>query len=160
MRLEDGQGTAFDLEIVGYQFTPTDQGVNSPSLTYSDCNWLMVRGMTALPEPGKPWEFMDPCLNTAELENLADWFSKISSSPIPRVISFMEPNLRLSFSPLPSPVIKVTLSHESASPWNRRTFPGFDELIFPVHCNNLVQIARELYDLASRFPPRNQGGPA
>ena len=157
MRMIDGQGTYLDLEILGYQFADTDQGVNSPSLTFSDCNWLMMRGMMTLPAPGKSWEFMDPCLNTAELENLADWFGKISNSPIPRVIFFMEPNLRLSFSPLPSPVIKVTLSHESASPWNKRTFPGFDELSFPAACNNLAQISRELYDLASRFPPRNQG---
>jgi hypothetical protein len=157
MRLEDGQGAVFELEIAGYQFTPADRGINSPSLTYSDCNWLMIRGMIMPPYPGKYWEFMDPCLNTAELENLADWFGKVADSPIPRVIYFMEPNLRLSFSPLPSPVIKVTLSHESASPWNRRTFPGFDELSFPAACNDLAQISRELYDLASRFPPRNQG---
>ena len=156
MKLVDGQITSFSLEIVGYQFDISDQGVNSPSLTYSDCNWLMVKGMIVLPNL-KSWEFMDPCLNTAELENLADWFSKISGSPIPRVISFMEPNLKLSFSPLPSPTIKVTLSHESASPWNKRTFPGFDELTFPTACNDLAQIASELYDLAAEFPPRNQG---
>ena len=157
MRMIDRQGTYLDLEILGYQFADTDQGVNSPSLTFSDCNWLMMRGMMTLPAPGKSWEFMDPCLNTAELENLADWFGKISNSPIPRVIFFMEPNLPLSFSPLPSPVIKVTLSHESASPWNKRTFPGFDELTFPAACNDLAQISRELYDLAAKFPPRNQG---
>jgi len=156
MKLDDGQGTSLDLDIVSYQFTIPDQGVNSPSLTFSDCNWLMVKGMIVMPHL-KSWEFMDPCLNTAELENLADWFGKISISPIPRVISFMEPNMKLSFSPLPSPVIKVTLSHESASPWNKRTFPGFDELSFPTACNDLAQISRELYDLASRFPPRNQG---
>ena len=156
MKLDDGQGTSLDLDIVSYQFTIPDQGVNSPSLTFSDCNWLMVKGMIVMPHL-KSWEFMDPCLNTAELENLADWFGKISISPIPRVISFMEPNMKLSFSPLPSPVIKVTLSHESASPWNKRTFPGFDELSFPTACNDLARIARELYDLASRFPPRNQG---
>lgn len=156
MKLVDGQITSFSLEIMGYQFDISDQGVNSPSLTYSDCNWLMVKGMIVLPNL-KSWEFMDPCLNTAELENLADWFSKISGSPIPRVISFMEPNLKLSFSPLPSPTIKVTLSHESASPWNKRTFPGFDELSFPTACNDLARIARELHDLAAEFPPRNQG---
>ena len=156
MKLVDGQITSFDLDIVGYQFTGEDQGVNFPSLTFNDCNWLMVKGMIMLPNL-KSWEFMDPCLNTAELENLADWFSKISSSPIPRVISFMEPNLKLSFSPLPSPTIKVTLSHESASPWNKRTFPGFDELTFPTACNDLARIARELHDLAAEFPPRNQG---
>jgi hypothetical protein len=157
MRLDDGQGTIFELDIAGYQFESPKQGVNSPSLAFSDCNWLMVRGKIMMPPPGKSWEFLDPCLSTAELESLADWFSKISSSPIPRIISFMEPNLRLSFSPLPSPVIKVTLSHESASPWNKHTFPGFDELSFPTACNDLAQISRELYDLASRFPPRNQG---
>jgi hypothetical protein len=156
MKLDDGQGTSLDLDIVSYQFTIPDQGVNSPSLTFSDCNWLMVKGMIVMPHL-KSWEFMDPCLNTAELENLADWFGKVADSPIPRVIFFMEPNLRLSFSLLPRPVIKVTLSHESASPWNRRTFPGFDELSFPTACNDLAQISRELYDLASRFPPRNQG---
>ena len=153
MKLVDGQITSFDLDIVGYQFTDEDQGVNSPSLT---CNWLMVKGMTMMPNL-KSWEFMDPCLNTAELENLADWFSKISSSPIPRVISFMEPNIKMSFAPLPEPAIKVTLSHESASPWNKRTFPGFDELSFPTACNDLARIARELHDLAAEFPPRNQG---
>ena len=157
MRLVDGQGTYLDLDIVGYQFAAPDQGVNSPSLTFSDCNWLMVRGLVTLPAPGQAWQFMDPCLNTAELENLADWFSKISSSPIPRVISFMEPNIKMSFASLPEPAIKVTLSHESASPWNKRTFPGFDELSFPTACNDLARIARELHDLAAEFPPRNQG---
>jgi hypothetical protein len=160
MRLVDEQGTSFDLEIAGYQFTSIDQGINSPSLTYSDCNWLMVRGMIVLPAPGKYWEFMNPCLNTAELKDLADWFAKISKCPIPRTIFFMEPNLRLSFSPLPSPIIKVTLSHECSSPWNMRTFPGFEELIFPATCNDLDQIANELHDLSSKFPSRNQGGPA
>ena len=156
MKLVDGQITSFDLDIVGYQFTDEDQGVNSPSLTFSDCNWLMVKGMTMMPNL-KSWEFMDPCLNTAELENLADWFGKISGSPIPRVISFMEPNIKMSFASLPEPAIKVTLSHESASPWNKRTFPGFDELSFPTACNDLARIARELHDLAAEFPPRNQG---
>jgi hypothetical protein len=157
VRLIDGQGTCLDLDIMGYQFAVPDQGVNLPSLTYSDCNWLMVRGSVVLPAPGKSWEFMDPCLNTVELENLADWFNKISRGPIPRTISFMEPNLRLSFSSLPSPAIKITLSHESSSPWNKRTFPGFDELSFPAGCNDLAQIASELHDLAAKFPPRNGG---
>jgi hypothetical protein len=155
MRLNDGQGTTLDLDIAGYQFVSPDQGSNFPSLTNSDCNWLMVRGHIILPTPGKSWEFMDPCLNTAELENLADWFVKISNSPIPRVISFMEPNIKLSFYPLPSPTIRVALSHESASPWNKRTFPGFDELSFPASCNDLAQISRELYNRAFWFPSRN-----
>jgi hypothetical protein len=157
MKLDDGQGTIFELDIAGYQFAIPNQGVNSPSLTYSDCNWLMARGKIVMPLPGKSWEFMDPCMNAAELENLADWFGKISGCPIPRMISFMEPNMKLSFTPLPSPAIKVTLSHECASPWNKRTFPGFDELSFPAACNDLAQISRELYDLTSQFPPRNQG---
>jgi hypothetical protein len=157
MRLSDGQGTSLDLDIAGYQFQRPDQGVNSPMLDFSDCNWLMVRGKIVRPLPEKSWEFLDPCLCSAELESLADWFS--SCGPIPSVISFMEPNLKLSFSPLPSPTIKVTLSHESASTWNKRTFPGFNELSFPVDCNDLAQIAREMYDLASKFPSRNREEP-
>ena len=158
MKLVDGRGASLTLEIAGYQFTSADQSVNSTCITVDDCNWIMVNGMVVPPPPGKCWEFTDPCLNTVELKNLADWFGKISASPIPRTISFMEPNLRLSFLPLPKPVDKVSLYHECASPWNRRTFPGYDELHFPSDCNDLAQISHELHDLASRFPPRIKGG--
>ena len=158
MKLDDGQGTIFELDIAGYQFTKPDQGSNSPAFEFSDCNWLMVKGRIAIPPPGKPWEFMEPCLNAIELKSLAGWFDKISGSPIPRFASFMEPNLRLSFSFLPSPMIRVTLSQECSSPWNKHTFPGFDELTFPMDRNDPAQIAAELHDLASRFPSRNRPG--
>jgi len=156
MRLDDGQGAIFELDIAGYQFESPNQGINSPSLAFSDCNWLMVRGKIMIPPPGKSWEFLDPCLSTAELESLAGWFAKISTDPIPRVISFMEPNLKLSFLPRPNPVIKIALSHECSSPWNKHTFPGFDELTFPISNNGLEQITRKMYDLSSKFPSRNQ----
>ena len=161
MKLDDGQGTTFDLDIMGYQFDNPTHGVNYPSFSYSDCNWLMVKGTICLPPPHKSWKFLRPCLNVHELKNLAEWFRLISTSPIPRTIEFVEPNLHLSFiSLLPIPEIQLKLSYESSSPWKQRTFPGFDELTFPAPCNDLAQISRELYDLASKFPPRNQGGPA
>ena len=122
MKLVDGQITSFDLDIVGYQFTDEDQGVNSPSLTFSDCNWLMVKGMTMMPNL-KSWEFMDPCLNTAELENLADWFDKISGSPIPRVISFMEPNIKMSFASLSIGSARVQLRSRIGSVFVGHTGP-------------------------------------
>ena len=160
MKLDDGRGTIFELDIVGYQFEDPKQGSNSPDFDFSDCNWLMVRGRITIPPPGKPWEFLEPCLNTKELKALAEWFDKISNSPIPRLATFMEPNLKLSFSSLPSPTIKVTLSHGSASPWNKHTFLDFDELTFPMNCNDPTRIAMELHDLATRVPSRLPGVPA
>ena len=155
MRLDDGHGTTIDLNIESYQFDPS-KGIK---LDYSDYNWLMVKGRILSPEPKKSWEFTDPCLTTEELENLAYWFCKIAILPIPRVISFMEPNLKLAFSPLPQPTIKITLTHECSSTPGRwhESFPGFDELIFPTNLNDPAMIAKELYDLTTRFPPRNQG---
>jgi hypothetical protein len=157
MRLDDGHGTTLDLDIIGYQFAPSE-GINSPSLDYSDCNWLMVRGRILSPK--KSWEFTDPCLTTQELENLACWFGTIAILPIPHMISFMEPNLRLTFAPLPHPTIKITLSNECSSTpdgLEHESFPGFDELIFPMNLNDPALIAKELGDLATMFPPRNPG---
>ena len=156
MKLTDGQGTILNLDIDSYQFESQVHGIYSPLLIDRDCNWLMIKGHVVLPVAKKSWEFMDPCLNTAELENLASWFNKISTTPVTTAISFVEPNLRLAFYTRPIPMIKVTLSHECASPWKKRTFPGFDELSFPTDCNDLARIAGEMYDLASKFPSRNQ----
>ena len=165
MKLDDNAGTCFELDVAGYQF----DGTEPESSPFSDLNWLMVQGKIVLPGNSRTkfWTFMDPCLTATELRALAQWFRKISESPAPRVISFMEPNLRFRFdriqveSPVPqaenkiSGVIHVTLAHESASPWSKHTFPGFDELAFPILYNDPAAIAADLIGLASRFPPRS-----
>lgn len=161
MKLSDNAGTSFELDITDYQFDATEQESNP----FSDCNWLMVQGKIVRPE--KTWTFLDPCLTATELRALAQWFKKISENPAPRVISFMEPNLRFRFDRIPvespdSPIgskiggaIHVTLTHESASHWTKHTFPGFDELVFLTLYNDPAAIAAELTELSSRFPPRS-----
>lgn len=165
MKLDDNVGTCFELSIAGYQFDDTGQKL-SP---FDGFNWLMVKGKIVRPE--KSWTFLDPCLTTTELRTLAHWFKKISESPAPRVISFMEPNLRFRFdripikspgSPTGSPIesrisgmIHVIFTFTRAHhPGPKHTFPGFDELTFPILYNDPATIAAEMFGLASRFPPR------
>ena len=155
MRLSDDGGSSFEMDIVGYQYGPPDHGINEPNFDFSDCNWLMVRGRVTVPEPQKSWEFLRPILNTHELKELSEYFKWISLKPIPRLLEFVEPNLHFSYVPTPHPEIRVRLSHESASPWNQRTFPGYEELVFPVVNEDLTLIAVELHGLVERFPSRN-----
>jgi hypothetical protein len=55
----------FRLHVLAYQF---------PEATdLDDANWLIINGECSL--KGRQWSFIDPCLETWDLERLATWLS-------------------------------------------------------------------------------------
>ena len=142
MTLQGEHGLRFDLSIDGYQF---------PEILYGDdANWLMVRGEVR--HPHGDWTFRDPCLETSDLERLADWFDGIATGRSEAEEDFLEPNLSFEYDSSPA-TISVTFSHESVPAWSGDDgrFEGV-KVIFPLALNDPLEAARNLRDWLARFP--------
>ncbi len=136
------------FSIVSYQFPNNNDDE-------WDSNWLMVRGHVSL--HGREWQFVDPCLTTAEARRLADWLDAIARGVrSPKFCSFTEPNL--DFRRQSNDEIRVSFALESAPPWAKRgddwTKHGFVVPIGP----QLADAAAQLRQQLSRFPTRGPSG--
>jgi hypothetical protein len=157
MRLNDRQGTIFDMRIEGYQYGSNDMMGESPPRPYSDCNWLMVR--LTLSDPYVSHEHLRPFLNAHELGVLSHWFDDLTSSHSTRILSLVERNLHLTYSPDPKPCLTVDLSHErpprhDITPWN--SFPFHEPMTFQLTDLDLADMTDELHGSTVRFPCRNK----
>src|SRR4051812_31809248 len=102
MRFIDGKGTALSLTILGYQF---------PEATMEewDDGWLMVSG--EVEHPNGAWRFVDACLTTFELLQLAGWFeSAAAGAPDLDASYFTEPCLEFRYKAESAPVLEVHLA--------------------------------------------------
>jgi hypothetical protein len=147
MKLDDGQRTALELVIDGYQFPESDE--------YWDANWLVVRGRVEHPRGN--WTFRDPCLTTFELEQLAAWFEGVGAGEAdPASGYFTEPNLHFEYAATPHPAIHVKLAYESAPPWLTDREERLDgaTITFPLRLNDPGVTSRSLRALLARYPVR------
>jgi hypothetical protein len=102
-------GNSFELLILRYEY---------PDITEDrwDSNWLVVSGKVTTPD--SDWRFIEPCVTTFELADLADWLDALGSDgEEPAAFAFTEPNLAVSYSAVPAPVLRICFAHESAPPW-------------------------------------------
>jgi hypothetical protein len=134
----------FRLRVVGYQFPDADN--------VDDANWLMINGECSL--EGRQWAFTDPCLETWDLVELANWLEALAAGQAaPMVLAFTEPNLE--FQVVGGNALRIVFSLESApgrdfrAPESQRRF---DMPITP----DLAVIAESLRDQSSRFPPKGK----
>jgi hypothetical protein len=72
MKLRGTDGTQFELEVVGYQFPEID-----PDPHEVDANWLNIR--LSVRGPDRSWAAIEPCLETCEVADLAQWFEAIAA---------------------------------------------------------------------------------
>jgi len=147
VRLSSTEGFGIELEVTGYQF---------PALhDRDDGNWVRVVGRVEHPLGG--WTFDDPCLTTAELEQLAGWFDGVAKgAPDPDAGYFLEPNLEFGWTSDPEPFVDVTLAHECAPPWLTERIARIDgvTLRFPVTTNDPSALSAALREMLTKFPRR------
>jgi hypothetical protein len=152
MKLEAPSGASFELAVQGYQcLDVTEDPWNS--------NWLVVIG--TIRDAERPWLFVEPCLTTFELVELADWLETLrQGGETPDVCSFMEPNLRFSYSNVPEPAIQVRFAQDSAPSWltDPEARRAGVTLSFPVSSNDLIVAAGGLRSILREYPIR--GGAA
>jgi hypothetical protein len=112
MRISAGEASVA-LAIDGYQFPETEPTAGAFD---HEPNWLQVRG--AVRANGLEWSFLDPCLLTAEAEELLDWLRDVAGGGSPDELCFLEPNLSFAVdaSDANGAVLRVTFSLESAPP--------------------------------------------
>ncbi|QNA85172.1 hypothetical protein G4G27_15080 [Sphingomonas sp. So64.6b] len=139
------------LSIVSYQIPDNDSDDDEEW----DSDWLMVCGQVSL--LGREWQFVDPCLTTAEARRLADWLDAVArGEDSPQFCDFTEPNL--DFRRQPNGEIRVSFALESAPPWAKRGDDwikhGFVVPIGP----QLADAAARLRQQLSRFPTRGRSG--
>jgi|SRR5690554_1276727 len=89
-----------ELKITNYQFPDNQDGD-------WDGNWLNIY-LKVDSIVGK-WQTIDPSLTTWEIQEIIDWFDKLSNDKEPefRLMTFTEPNL--SFELLSEPTVKKKL---------------------------------------------------
>lgn len=150
MKLKAESGDAFELLVLRYEF---------PDITEDrwDSNWLVVSGkVTSGPQS---WRFVEPCVTTFELEELADWLENLGSDDSTE-LTFTEPNLMFSYTPRPVPVIHVRFAHESAPPLLKAPEEraiGIT-LDFPTSTDQARVLAADVRNTLMEYPPR--GGAA
>jgi hypothetical protein len=144
---------SLDLCIVGYQYPDNWEGG-------WDSNWLMIE--CRIKHPPGDWNFLQPCLTTYEIEELAEWFKGLSlnqdrsTQHFPGQCTFTEPNLQFlttysaNLSTL-KPQLHIKFGYESAPPWKSSgdsatlTFPEVD----------FAAVAANLRDQLAQYPPRS-----
>lgn len=109
MKLQAESGNAFELVVLRYEH---------PDFTEDrwDANWLVVSGTVTA--AGQSWGFVEPCITTFELAELADWLENPRNGALdPTTCAFTEPNLEFSYSGQPEPRLRIRFAHASAPPW-------------------------------------------
>jgi hypothetical protein len=152
MKLISESGNAFELVVLRYEY---------PDITEDrwDSNWLVVSGMVTTPE--ESWRFVDACVTTFELEELADWLERLNhGTPPAAACAFAEPNLEFWYVALPERRLRLRFAHESAPP--RLTEPreraSGVSLEFPLSEIDAEGAAADLREVLNEFPIR--GGAA
>lgn len=86
MKLENGNGASFSLDIVGYQYPDIlDQ--------YWDSNWLFVQIQIQLSE--QSFSVKDPCLTTFEVPLIIDWLQRFAmNGAVEKGLVFTEPTVQ------------------------------------------------------------------
>src|SRR5262245_20140283 len=106
MKLAAPDGQSLEMQIRGYQFPELET-------EQYDSNWLIIEGVATHPEGN--WRFIDPCLLTYELRELADWLSELAAGrSLSDKLDFIEPNL--GFEPTrvaEQPLLRVYFELES-----------------------------------------------
>lgn len=134
----------FRLRTVGYQFPENTSGDD-------DSNWLVISGTVS--QNGREWSFLDPCLETTELDRLANWISHVAKEDSTQNdCAFIEPNLQ--FKLIDKRFIRITLSYESSPPWleGNERFDG-TSIEVPVS-PDLIETADAIKKQLTKFPPR------
>jgi lactoylglutathione lyase len=148
MVLAAPDGMTVRLSIVGYQY---------PASTRDSLNWLMIKG--EISHPSGAWAFLDPALETDEVELLCDWLERVAAAPDVGQSSaaFTEPNLAFEHRiDGASPSIVLRVAYESAPPWcsdQQARLVGV-ELAFPLATNDLTVCSARLRAQLARFPSR------
>jgi hypothetical protein len=152
MRLTADSGNAFELLILRYEF---------PDITEDrwDSNWLVVSGKVTIGD--KTWHFIEPCVTTFELADLADWLETLGDGAEDLAdCSFTEPNLAFLYSRKPFPVLRVRFTRESAPPWLKgpeQRAVGVT-VSFPLTDGVAQEVAAEIRNALIEYPIR--GGAA
>jgi hypothetical protein len=150
MKLKSDSGNSFELVVLGYEH---------PDITEDrwDSNWLVVSGRVTAGD--QSWRFVEPCVTTFELRELAEWLEGLGWHDSPDCV-FTEPNLLFQYSPRPEPVVRIRFAHESAPPWmthEQERISGLT-LDFPMSRQQASDLAEEVRNALVDYPER--GGAA
>ena len=152
MKLQAESGDAFEFAVLRYEF---------PDITEDrwDSNWLVVSGHVRSGE--QVWQFVEPCVTTFELAELAEWLGALGSGPQRDAeYAFTEPHLKFSYVVDPEPRLRVRFAHKIAPPWLTefaRKALGF-HLEFPISEVDAQAVIEDLRRTLIEFPIR--GGAA
>jgi len=149
MRLCGGEGSEFELRVVGYRF-PAEQ------VDPWDSNWLLVAVRVVSGEG--TWEVVDPCLTTWEAARLAEWLDAVGRQEGVVVVSrFVEPNLEFTCRSTPGGLIRLSagVELETRPPWSHEVLgPGRLGVEMDVTPEEMVSAARTLAAELVEFPLR------
>jgi hypothetical protein len=139
MRFSRYDGSSFQLAIVGYEF-PDLEGAPY------DSNWLIISGRGEADRG--VWQFRVPCLLTAEVTDLTDWFeARANEAGLDSEIGFIEPNLNFTWR---DRALRIELAAESRPPWALASF----YLSFSPSSSELASAVRSLRDGLREYPER------
>jgi hypothetical protein len=148
MKLNSDSGNAFEFHLLRYEH---------PDVTEDlwDSNWLVVDGKVTTDD--RTWRFVESCVTTFELEQLAEWLDSLGSEP--SALAFAEPTLAFSYAPWPRPTLHIRFAGASAPPWlapeERETGTTLE---FETSIDHARQLADVLRDALTDYPTR--GGAA
>ncbi len=150
----DAYDVDFRLSFLGYDFPDIETGLTA--------NWLVVKSECR--HKGQAFSAQYPCLTTAEIKRIAQWFLDIGNNDIPKHtdICFIEPNLEFRLGGNSDGMIRfiILLSQEFKPPF-KSVFTGQalqpdDEfcLAFDYPFDAMKAFGQQFLDLAAAFPQR------
>lgn len=149
MRLTGNSGDAFELDVVGYEFPEITEG--------GDSNWLNVRVKGTA--QSRSWTATDPCLETGEVAELADWFEAVlAGKERDKKLEFLEPNLSFELTGRDDDRfrIRVWIEVGSRPSWAKSDLAGECDLYIDLDTTiaELQAASRSLREQLERWPPR------
>ena len=144
MLITNNNGVSLELHIIGYQFPIYKNPI--------DANWLIVEGRVS--HPNGNWSFRDPCLETYDTEELADWLEAVAYGlEESSGICFTERHLVFEVESRGSKrVLRVQFAMEARPPWLTSENSIFLE--FPVITQDILLTTSAWRKEACQFPTR------
>jgi hypothetical protein len=156
MELTALNGSAFKLEILGYQFPEIET-------CKWDSNWLIIQVTVAHPKGN--WTASDACLLTFEMARLADWLENIGDGKeVDATLHFLEPKLifHLVHSDCEDKALRACFQSRLRPPWEKSDIVHFTASLddcdlwvqFPLNEIDLKTASRQLREQMKQFPTR------
>ncbi len=146
MKLENGDGASFSLEIVRYEYPDTLDH-------FWDSNWLFVHIQIQISE--QALSITDPCLATFEIPLIIDWLQRFAmNGAVKNGLTFLEPTIQFKCHTDRQGAQSLRVVFQPTPQRSTEQMKGNILLDFPLRHVLFKEIIENLQTQLDRFPQR------